>query len=150
VAKLHRITAGEDYRATVRRGYRVGGKFSIAHAVFCAHGGHGGHDDSAAKPARFGYIVSKAVGIAVVRNLVRRRMKAITDEFVREGLGGVDLVFRATAASADASFAELDQEMRRQVAKLETLRSAKSLSQPKSARRNPRQRTRSTRTAVDV
>ncbi|MGO3734848.1 MAG: ribonuclease P protein component [Canibacter sp.] len=108
MAKPHRITAGSDYRNTVRRGRRVGGGITIAYAVFV----------SPETPARFGYIISKAVGNAVVRNRTRRRMKAISDELVREGFTGADVVFRALPAAKDAKFSELNEEMRRQLTKL--------------------------------
>lgn len=108
MVKPHRITAGTDYRNTVRRGRRVGGKITIAHAVFV----------SEEHPARFGYIISKAVGNAVVRNRIRRRMKAISDDIVREGFTGADVVFRALPAAQTASFHDLKHEMHHQVARI--------------------------------
>ena len=58
---------------------------------------------------RFGFIVSKSVGNAVVRNRVRRRMS----EVVRAELAGLplsDVVIRAFPAAADQDFAELAAE----------------------------------------
>lgn len=102
-ARQHRITRGEDYRRIVRSGRRVGGALCIAHAVF----------RSQDTPARFGFIVSKAVGNAVVRNLVRRRMKSIAEHQIQAGVVGVDVVFRMMPPSASASFAELEAETAR-------------------------------------
>lgn len=59
---------------------------------------------------RFGFIVSKSVGNAVVRNRVRRRMS----EVVRAELAGLplaDVVIRAFPAAADQDFAELAAEL---------------------------------------
>lgn len=107
-SRQHRVTRGEDYRRIVRTGNRVGGAYCITHAVL--------HVPSAAGealPARFGFIVSKAVGNAVTRNLVRRRLKAIADHRLEAGFAGADVVFRALPASAGAPFAELEREVER-------------------------------------
>ena len=55
--------------------------------------------------ARFGFIVSKRVGNAVVRNRVRRRLREIAR--AEEVPGGWDLLIIARAKSADASFPSL-------------------------------------------
>jgi len=102
-AKRHRVTRGEDYRFAVRTGRRVGGAYCITHAVLRSPG----------EPARFGFIISKAVGNAVTRNLVRRRMKTVVERRLRSGIVGVDVVFRALPASASAPFGELEREMNR-------------------------------------
>ena len=70
-------------------------------------------------PARFGFIVSKAVGGAVTRNLVRRRLKGIAQQRLAGGLTGVDIVFRALPASSSASFSELNQEINRALIRVE-------------------------------
>lgn len=103
----NRVTRGEDYRRTVRTGRRVGGATCIVHAVF----------RSPEEPARFGFIVSKAVGNAVTRNLVRRRLKTIADRALHEGFAGVDIVIRALPASATAPFSELEAELERSLAR---------------------------------
>ncbi|WP_083506908.1 ribonuclease P protein component [Leucobacter sp. G161] len=106
-ARHHRVTRGEDYRRAVRTGNRVGGAYCITYAVR-----RSAAETSDATP-RFGYIISKAVGNAVTRNLVRRRMKAISDELIRDGAEGSDIVFRALPRAADATFAELRRELHR-------------------------------------
>ncbi|MEV8338146.1 ribonuclease P protein component [Leucobacter sp. NPDC077196] len=102
-ARRNRVTRGEDYRQTVRAGRRVGGALCITHAVL----------RSPEAEARFGFIISKAVGNAVTRNLVRRRMKSIVDERIHAGMTGIDVVFRALPACAEASFTELRREINR-------------------------------------
>lgn len=87
----------------------MGGAYCITHAVLRSP------DD----PARFGFIISKAVGNAVTRNLVRRRLKAIVEARIHEGIRGVDVVFRALPASGSASFAELQREAHRALDRLE-------------------------------
>jgi len=105
-SRQHRVTRGDDYRRIVRNGNRVGGAYCITHAVLHVR-------NDAAAPARFGFIVSKAVGNAVTRNLVRRRLKSIVERRLADGFTGADVVFRALPASAAAEFAELEREVTR-------------------------------------
>lgn len=64
---------------------------------------------------RAGFIVSKAVGNAVIRNRTKRRLRAIVAELLAcdAGLnladGSVDLVVRALPASAQADFDSLKE-----------------------------------------
>jgi len=88
----------------------VGGAYCITHAVLHVH---------EAQPARFGFVVSKAVGGAVTRNLVRRRLKAIVERRLAEGFVGADVVFRALPASAAAPFAELEREVTRSLTRVQ-------------------------------
>jgi ribonuclease P protein component len=107
-ARQHRITRGEDYRRVVRTGRRVGGALCITHAVL----------RTPQEPARFGFIVSKAVGNAVTRNRVRRRLTTIVERRLQSGLTGVDVVFRALPASAEAEFSQLEAEVTRSLDRL--------------------------------
>lgn len=91
----------------------MGGALCITHAAF-----HVSQD----QPARFGFIVSKAVGNAVTRNLVRRRLKHIVDQRLQQGFRGADVVFRALPASGSAGFAELNAEVNRSLDRVEQLR----------------------------
>ena len=98
--RLHRITQGEDYRRIVRQGRRVGGPILVTHAVL----------RTPEDPARFGYIVSKKVGNAVVRNLITRRLRGITDELLAGGASGYDVVFRVQPPAATVPYASLRAE----------------------------------------
>ena len=69
------------------------------------------------RPARFGFIVSKAVGNAVTRNTVRRRLKAICAEALPDVREGADVVIRALPSSATASFQDLRAEVTRCLAR---------------------------------
>lgn len=68
--------------------------------------------------ARFGFIISKQVGTAVVRNTVRRRLKAVCAEALPRVPQGTDVVIRALPASATASYAELRSDVHRCLARL--------------------------------
>jgi ribonuclease P protein component len=101
LAKANRITSADDYRVIVRRGAKVAG----AHTVSYLRSRESGTD------ARFGFIVSKKVGSAVRRNLVRRRLKAACRELVDDGAVGIDVVVRALPSAAAADFGSLRAEI---------------------------------------
>ena len=62
-------------------------------------------------PARIGFVVSKAVGNAVVRNRVQRRLRHLAREHLASLPGSAVLVVRALPASAEASYAELATDL---------------------------------------
>lgn len=62
-------------------------------------------------PARFGFVVSKAVGTAVRRNAVTRRLRALCAERIAAGANGVDVVVRARPAASTASIDALRAEL---------------------------------------
>jgi ribonuclease P protein component len=112
LAKANRIRSGTDYRLTVRKGARVHGPNTIVYVRTAV----GPAED--VSPVRFGFIVSKAVGGAVVRNTVRRRLKAVCRELLPELAPGHDIVVRALPAGAQASWITLQSEIRRAVDKV--------------------------------
>lgn len=59
------------------------------------------------RPTAFGFIVSKAVGNAVTRNLVKRRLREIAALSLKDHPEGLAVVVRALPAAATAEFAEL-------------------------------------------
>jgi len=60
-----------------------------------------------------GFVVSKAVGNAVVRNRVKRRLRHMAREHLAVLPGSAVLVVRALPAAADASAAELGGDLAR-------------------------------------
>jgi ribonuclease P protein component len=64
-----------------------------------------------ADPVRFGFIVSRAVGGAVERNLMRRRMRSVGRQLVDSGARGMDVVVRALPGSAQHGWASLSADM---------------------------------------
>jgi ribonuclease P protein component len=106
LAKANRITSADDYRVIVRRGAKVVG----AHTVSYVRSPESGTD------ARFGFIVSKKVGGAVHRNLVRRRLKAacyeaLCDDAVAADIAGVEVVVRALPSAAAAEWPALRSDV---------------------------------------
>lgn len=103
LARTNRLTRGADYKAVVRRGRRRAGANAV---VYVSASG----EDRA---TRFGFIVSKQVGGAVVRNTIRRRLKAICAEALPSVQSGSDIVLRALPVAAGASFQDLRADVQR-------------------------------------
>jgi ribonuclease P protein component len=107
LAKANRIVAATDYRRLVRSGRKARGPLALAY----------GSRTRPDAPFRMGVIVSRAVGKAVVRNRVRRRMKAVGWALAQD-VRGLDVVLRALPPAASAPFADIDAEVRRLVGAL--------------------------------
>jgi ribonuclease P protein component len=104
----HRLTDSDTFRTAVRRGRRSGSSTLVVHLWTDEAAGTG--------PAEVGFTVSKAVGPAVVRNRVKRRLRHLTREHLPtlEALPGrAALVVRAQPAAATASYADLGADLRR-------------------------------------
>jgi len=69
-------------------------------------------------PAKVGFVTSKAVGPAVVRNRVRRRLRHVMAERLRVLPPGALVVVRALPASAGASSRELAADLDRALTRL--------------------------------
>ena len=68
-------------------------------------------DSRAGLPPRVGFVVSKGVGNAVVRNRTKRRLRAIMATELPGIPQGADVVVRAQPAAAQATFAELSEAL---------------------------------------
>lgn len=70
-----------------------------------------------ARPVRVGFVVSKAVGTAVTRNRVKRRLRHLARELLSTSEtrlpGSAVLVVRALPAAADADYEELREDLAR-------------------------------------
>jgi ribonuclease P protein component len=74
-------------------------------------------------PVQVGFTVSKAVGNAVTRNRVKRRLRHLTREHLpslEELSGRAALVVRALPASAEASYADLGADLTRTLERVMT------------------------------
>jgi len=68
------------------------------------------------EPPRVGFVVSRAVGPAVTRNRVRRRLRHLATQHLDRLPPGARVVVRALPRSAEATYAELDAALRRGLA----------------------------------
>ena len=104
LAADHRLRDSSSFRRTVRSGRRAGGRALVVHL----HRGEG-----SAQAPRVGFVVSKAVGNAVVRNRVKRRLRHVVRNFLTALPPSSDLVVRAQPAACDLTSAELGAELGR-------------------------------------
>ena len=78
-------------------------------------------------PARVGFVVSKAVGNAVVRNRTKRRLRALMAERIEDLPAGVDVVVRAQPAAAAATYDELGRDIDRCLRRIVSAPSSRAL-----------------------
>ena len=100
-----RLTRREEFASTIRRGRRAGRSRLVVHLRSADT------DPSAAPPPRAGFVVSKAVGNAVVRHRVSRRLRHLVSERLDGLAPGSALVVRALPPSAESSSAELARDL---------------------------------------
>ena len=99
-----RMRRQREFSDAVRRGSRSGRTLLTGYLLVPADAA----DDA---PPRAGFVVSRAVGPAVVRNRVRRRLRALVREYLSSLPGGSLLVVRAHPQAATARQADLAAEL---------------------------------------
>ena len=94
--RRHRLTKGKRFAEIHKEGISAANRLLVLRTL------PNGHDHS-----RFGFVVSKRIGNAVTRNLVKRRLREVVRQYrVKDGW---DVVFIARRGAADAGFAQLKQ-----------------------------------------
>src|ERR687884_377329 len=96
---------GTDFGAAVRSGRRVGTGSLVVHVL----------RSSESFPARVGFVVSRAVGGAVIRNRTKRRLGEAVRPLLPDLPPGLRMVVRANRAAASASTAILARDVARGV-----------------------------------
>jgi len=100
----HRLRLRREFGVAARRGRRAGSSTLVVHLA-------ASELDTAADPARVGFVVSRACGPAVVRNRIRRRLRHLVLRHLPDlPLGGL-VVVRALPASATASPGHLEGDL---------------------------------------
>ena len=102
-----RMRRPEDFRRVLRTGRRAGGSMVAGHLLLVGSDGPVRSGD----PAKVGFIVSRAVGSAVVRNRVKRRLRELMRRRVASRPGGCLLVLRAYPAAASARQEDLAADL---------------------------------------
>ena len=94
--RAHKLTSSAEFRRVISQGGRAGSRTVVVHYYTRT-------DTVISGGPRFGLIVSKQVGNAVVRHRVSRQLRHICMELARSLDRDVDIVIRALPASANAS-----------------------------------------------
>jgi len=103
LAAAQRLRRSNDFAAAVRGGRRAGRGTLVVHLLL--------DEPAQASTARAGFVVSKAVGNAVVRNKVRRRLRHLVRPLLADLPPSASLVVRALPSAAAASFADLGADL---------------------------------------
>lgn len=98
-----RVTRPADFRRVLRGGRRAGRRRLVVHVVVGTPG--------AARPSRAGLVVGRAVGPAVVRHRVSRRLRHLLADRLDAWPAGTDVVVRAQPPAASSSSAELGSDL---------------------------------------
>jgi ribonuclease P protein component len=109
-----RLRRRADFTAALRsaRGTRGGG-LVVVHVDRASDAEPPATATATPAPARVGFVVPRAVGPAVTRNLVKRRLRHVMAPRLAQLPAGSRVVVRALPASAGATSAALDAALRR-------------------------------------
>lgn len=97
-----RLHTGDEFRAVTRGGVRSARSHVVVHLSFLPEGGDA---------PRVGFVVSKKIGNAVVRNRVTRRLREIVRPRLAALPPGAAIVVRALPGIDDQPFSELEHDV---------------------------------------
>lgn len=120
LARANRLTSGPTFAVTIRRGRRASRSTLVLHLDVHQGVYRDGHDgpDAGGPAPRVGLVVGKAVGGAVARNQVKRRLRHIVRERLDRLPGGAVLVVRALPAAGSAPTSVLARDVDAALARL--------------------------------
>ncbi|MDQ8707704.1 ribonuclease P protein component [Streptomyces sp. LHD-70] len=105
----NRLRRREDFATAVRRGRRAGRPLLVVHLRSGTTDPH--VPGESVPPTRAGFVVSKAVGVAVIRNKVKRRLRHLMRERLALLPPGSLVVVRALPGAGDADHAQLARDL---------------------------------------
>jgi ribonuclease P protein component len=98
--KDRRLTKSSEYERVKRDSFTQRGKLLMLNAVAIENSG----------PCRIGFVASRRIGGAIVRNRVRRRLRDIVRQHQHELREGFWIVLVARRDAADANYRALEHE----------------------------------------
>ncbi|MER5349746.1 ribonuclease P protein component [Kitasatospora sp. NPDC002551] len=115
----NRLRRRQDFATAVKRGRRAGRPLLVVHLAREDAPGDRTDRTSDTRPhvaegtpsARAGFVVSKAVGPAVTRNLVKRRLRHLVRDRLSRLPAGSLIVVRALPPAASASCQDLERDL---------------------------------------
>ena len=99
LARANRLITADDFRQVMRKGSKLVSNACLTYRIQTAQ----------EHPVRFGFVVGKTVGNAVVRNRIRRRMRAAAHAYSKQHPSGFEFVFRALPGAEELSVAEFER-----------------------------------------
>ena len=107
LAKANRLRTADEFRVTMRTGRKV----STATMVLYLK------RDLDSVQTRFGFVVAKTVGNAVVRNLVKRRFRALSHQNLNAFPVGSSVVVRALPQAGASDWNKLSTDFKSALAR---------------------------------
>ncbi|MFE9251927.1 ribonuclease P protein component [Streptomyces sp. NPDC007088] len=112
----NRLRRREEFSTAVRRGRRAGRSLLVVHLRSGSTDPHATGENSL--PVRAGFVVSKAVGNAVVRTSVKRKLRHLVRDRLSQFPPGSLVVVRALPGAGDADHAQLARDLDAALARL--------------------------------
>jgi len=113
------VRRGDEFARAIRGGRRAGRPTLVAHLWSADESAvRSSVEEARTGPARAGFVVSKAVGSAVVRNRVKRRLRHLVAQRLDRLPRGAVLVVRALPPAAAAAAADLARDLDSALARL--------------------------------
>ena len=103
LAATQRLRRSDDFAAAIRGGRRAGRGTLVVHLLI--------DEPAHASTARAGFVVSKAVGNAVVRNTVKRRLRHLVRPRLADLPAGSVIVVRALPDAASQRYDTLQNDL---------------------------------------
>lgn len=102
LARSNRLVRGDDFRKIMRTGKKQSTSNLVGYRLI--------EQD---EPKRFGFVVSKASGGAVKRNLLKRRLRSLVRSKMEVFPIGSQVVLRTLPGSSELDFQELSSDFER-------------------------------------
>ena len=99
LGRTNRLVRGEDFRRIMRSGKKLSTKHLVGYQLL-----------ESSVPNRFGFVVSKASGGAVKRNLLKRRLRSLVRTNMSLFPAGSQVVLRTLPGSAELDFQGLSAD----------------------------------------
>ncbi len=99
--KQHRLTKNKDFISVYKKGKSTANRFFVLYIAKKAE----------SEPFRLGVSISKKVGNAVVRNRIKRLVKAVFLDLDKQLPSGYDFIIIARNAAASLDFAQTQESL---------------------------------------
>jgi len=97
--RSNRLVRGDDFRKIMRAGKKQATSYLVGYRLI-----------EETEPKRFGFVVSKASGGAVKRNLLKRRLRSLVRKQMEIFPSGSQVVLRTLPGSAEIDFQQLSED----------------------------------------
>jgi ribonuclease P protein component len=115
LAAGHRLRRRDEFATVIKRGRRAGRGCLVVHVLGAAQwpGPERGQviEPTPGNPVRVGFVIPRAVGNAVARNKVRRRLRHLMRDRLAVLPPGTDVVIRVSAGATTRSYGQLGADL---------------------------------------